>query len=182
MTNEAREELERLIQLVALGNREAFSDLYDLTAPKLLTVCLRVLKDRAAAEETVQEVFVKVWKSCGRYQANGHSPMTWLITIARNTAIDRLRARKPTEDLADYGDRIAGRAPTPEQFAIATSEAARVQRCLEELDPDKRAAITGAYLDGKSYKDLAGEFEIPLNTIRTWLRRGLAALRDCVAR
>lgn len=175
-------DIEALIARVAMGNRDAFSELYDLTSSKLMSVCLRVLKDRGAAEDAVQEVYVKVWNNAQTYQITGHSPMTWLITIARNTAIDRLRARKPVEDIADHDYRLAGSDPTPEQAVIAASEAQLVQKCLDEMDADRRAAVTGAYLDGRSYKDLAAQFEIPLNTIRTWLRRGLASLRECVQR
>ena len=129
----------------------------------------------------MQEVFLKVWKNADRYQVTGHSPMTWLITIARNTAIDRLRARKEHDDLADFDDRIASAAPSPEQSAVAASESRRIVACMDTLEPDRRAAITGAYLDGHSYKDLSEKFNVPLNTMRTWLRRGLAALRECMA-
>lgn len=129
----------------------------------------------------MQEVYVKVWKNADRYQVTGHSPMTWLITIARNTAIDRLRAQKPVSDIADYDDRIAAPTLTPEQSVIAASDASRVVQCLNTLDDDRRDAITGAYLDGKSYKELSAQFTVPLNTMRTWLRRGLAALKECMA-
>lgn len=130
----------------------------------------------------MQDVYVKVWKSADRYQSTGHSPMTWLITIARNTAIDRLRARRPARDIADYNERIAAPGPSPEQSAVASSETRRIVLCLDELDADRRAAITGAYLQGKTYQDLSDQFDVPLNTMRTWLRRGLAALRDCLVR
>lgn len=182
MSSDAGKRIEDLISRVALGNRTAFSELYDETSSKLLAVCLRVLKDRSAAEDAVQEVYVKVWNAADKYQITGHSPMTWLITIARNTAIDRLRAGRQTEDIADHDHRLADSDPTPEQAVIAASEAALVQKCLNEMDADRRAAVTGAYLDGRSYKDLAEHFGIPLNTIRTWLRRGLASLRECVQR
>ena len=93
MTIEQRHEIEALIAHVALGNQAAFSRLYDTTSGKLLAVCLRVLNERAAAEDAMQEVFIKVWKNADRYQVTGHSPMTWLITIApsfRISEIDRL--------------------------------------------------------------------------------------------
>lgn len=182
MTTEERDSIEALIARVALGDQSAFSRLYDATSGKLLAVCLRVLNERAAAEDAMQEVFVKVWNNADRYQVTGHSPMTWLITIARNTAIDRLRARKTDRDIADYSERLAAPGLTPEQSVVAASESRHVLRCLEELDSDRRAAITGAYLEGKSYKELSDQFDVPLNTMRTWLRRGLAALRECMSR
>ena len=107
--------------------------------------------------------------------------MSWLITIARNTAIDRLRQRKAHSDLSDYDDRIAAPGPSPEQSAVAASESRRIVACLDTLESDRRDAITGAYLDGSSYKELAEKFNVPLNTMRTWLRRGLASLRECMS-
>jgi RNA polymerase sigma-70 factor (ECF subfamily) len=182
MTIEQRGEIEALIAKVALGNRVAFSRLYDVTSGKLLAVCLRVLNERAAAEDAMQEVFIKVWKNADRYQVTGHSPMTWLITIARNTAVDRLRARKVDRDIADFSERIAAPGISPEQSAVAASESKQIMRCLDELERDRRDAITGAYLRGLSYKELSDQFDVPLNTMRTWLRRGLVALRECMSR
>lgn len=182
MTPNERDNIETLIAQVALANQVAFSQLYDATSGKLFAVCLRVLNERAAAEDAMQDVYVKVWNNADRYQITGHSPMTWLITIARNTAIDRLRSRKTDRDIADYSERIAAPGLSPEQSAVASSESKQIIRCLDELDTDRRSAITGAYLQGKSYKELSGQFEVPLNTMRTWLRRGLATLRECMSR
>ena len=182
MTPEQREEIEALIGQVSLRDRLAFSRLYDLTSGKLMGVCFRVLKERAAAEDAMQDVFIKVWRNAERYQVTGHSPMTWLITIARNTAIDRLRARRTDADIADYSEQISAPGVSPEQSAIASSESRRIVDCLDELERDRRDAITGAYLDGRSYKDLSAQFDVPLNTMRTWLRRGLQTLRECLAR
>lgn len=174
-------DLEYLISRASLGDRKAFSDLYDLTSAKLLGVCLRVLKDKASAEDALQETFMKVWRYADRYSSNGMSPMTWMITIARNTAIDKLRARKVTDDLSDVEGTLAASGPTPEQSAIAGGEVSRIMGCMGQLDDDKRAAVRGAYLEGLSYADLAAKFDVPLNTMRTWLRRSLASLRECLS-
>lgn len=182
MSADAHARIEGLIAQVALGDRDAFAHLYDATAAKLLAVCLRVLGSREEAEDALQEVFVKVWNSADRYQRTGHSPMTWLITIARNTAIDRLRARRSHDDVAELGDRLAAPGPDPEETALATSQASRMTACLEELDADRRAALTGAYFEGKTYRELADTFAVPLNTMRTWLRRSLLKLRECMSR
>lgn len=165
-----------------MGDRDAFSRLFDATSGKLLAVCLRVLNDRGQAEDAMQDTYVKIWKNAGRFQVTGHSPMTWLITIARNTAIDRLRAQRPTTDFASYEETMPASGPNPEQSAIAASEAKKLTTCLDELPEDRRGAIVGAYLDGQSYADLASRFDVPLNTMRTWLRRGLIALRECMSR
>ncbi|WP_371154810.1 sigma-70 family RNA polymerase sigma factor [Jannaschia sp. 2305UL9-9] len=177
----ALSDIEALIARMGIGDREAFSELYDATSGKLFAVCFRVLKQRNVAEDAMQDAYIKIWKNADRYRVTGHSPMTWLITIARNTAIDRLRARRSHADIETYHDSLAGSGPTPEQAAIATSEARRVIGCLDQLDGDRRDAIRGAYLDGDTYKDLSDRFDVPLNTMRTWLRRGLDALRECLS-
>jgi len=176
-----KSEIEALIARIALGDRDAFDALYDETAGKLLGVCLRVLKERSIAEDALQDVFVKIWKNAEKYRVTGQSPMPWLLTIARNTAIDRLRASKPETDISFYADRLAAPGLTPEQSAIAASEAARLAACLDQLDEERRQAITGAYLNGETYADLATRFAVPLNTMRTWLRRGLISLRECMS-
>lgn len=175
-------DIENAIIRVGLGDRAAFSLLYDATSAKLFGVCLRVLNDRVEAEDTLQDVFVKVWHKAGQYKANGYSPMTWLITLARNTAIDRLRARKTgAVDIDDLHDLSDG-SPTPEAEAIASSERKRLNECFDELEADRSEAVRRAYLDGDSYKDLAARYNVPLNTMRTWLRRSLLTLKDCLSR
>lgn len=177
-----REEIEQLIARVALKDRAAFDMLYDRVHAKLFGVCLRVLHKRAAAEDAMQDTFVKIWNNADKYQVNGLSPMTWLITIARNTSIDRLRMRKKGhQDVNAPGFELASPGPNPEQQAVVSSEMSRLVGCLEELDDSRAAAIRGAYLDGDTYADLATRFEVPLNTMRTWLRRGLLALRACMS-
>lgn len=177
------EEIEALLARCALGERAAMDALYDATSAKLFGICLRVLGDRPAAEDVLQEVYVKVWHASDRYAVNGLSPITWLATIARNAAIDRLRARQRRRETG--GDAIPERAdhgPTPEQSVMATSDAGRIVACLEELTAARRGAVKGAYLDGRSYADLAEAAGVPLNTMRTWLRRSLISLRECMSR
>ena len=176
------QDIEDLIARVALGDRAAFSALYDATSAKLFGVVLRVLADRASAEDAVQDAYMKIWRHAGRYSANGLSPMTWMITIARNTAIDRLRQTRPGVDLDDVADHLTAPGPNPEQSAVAAGEARRIAACLDALDSDKGAAVRGAYLEGQSYADLAARFNVPLNTMRTWLRRSLQSLQECMAR
>lgn len=173
--------LEQLIGRVALGDRVAFDALYAATSAKLFAICLRVLQDRAEAEEALQESYLRIWHHAGRYAANGLSPMTWLITIARNRAIDRARARRPVEG----GEALMAMpdpAPGAEARVVAKSEAGRLTRCLAALDPPRGAAVRGAYLEGMSYADLAARHAVPLNTMRSWLRRSLLSLRECLGR
>ena len=175
-------DIDELIARTALGDRLAFSKLYDRTSAKLFGVCLRVLRNRSEAEEVLQEVYVLIWRKAGAYRANGLSPMTWLITVARNRAIDRLRTQKPGQtDLSDAFE-LPDSRPTPEAEAIAASRRAQLEACLNTLDAARRDAVRGAYLEGLSYKDLAERHRVPLNTMRTWLRRSLLSLRACLTR
>lgn len=175
-------ELEHLLSRIALGDRAAFRALFSATSAKLFGICLRVLRDRAEAEDALQEVYLKIWNKADRYAVTGHSPMTWLITVARNHSIDRLRVRRgegdPLQPEAVFADPAAG----PEARAIAAGEARRIGDCLGELDPDRAEAVRGAYLDGQTYAALAERFNVPLNTMRTWLRRSLLKLKDCLSR
>jgi RNA polymerase sigma-70 factor (ECF subfamily) len=174
--------IEELIARTALRDRDAFAALYDATSAKLFGICLRVLKTRAEAEECLQDVYLRIWNKADRYAVTGHSPMTWLITIARNIAVDRLRARRPGEvDMDEAGD-LAAPGAGPEAAAIARSEARRIADCLDELPAERAGAVRAAYLDGAAYKDLAARYDVPLNTMRTWLRRSLMSLRECLAR
>ncbi len=178
------EEIEALIGKTSMGDRHAFSRLYDLTHAKLFGVCLRILHDRAGAEDALQETYMKIWRHAERYATKGTSPMTWLITIARNTAIDALRRRNRAGQGADMEEVLAMPAPGPgpEAAAIAASEAARIAGCMDELEADRRAAVRGAYLEGLSYAELAERAGVPLNTMRTWLRRSLMKLKECLQR
>ncbi|MBK0327305.1 sigma-70 family RNA polymerase sigma factor [Rhodobacteraceae bacterium F11138] len=180
-----REEIEALLSQVALGDRQAFDSLYTAVSAKLFGVCLRVLKDRAQAEETLQDVFVRIWEKAGQYSVNGLSPMTWLITIARNLSIDRLRAlraRAVDQTGADLADQIADPAPGPEARAVAAGQTSLLAACLDSLPDDRASAVRRAYLDGQSYAELAHDFDVPLNTMRTWLRRSLITLKECLSR
>lgn len=175
------QDLEALMSRIQLRDRDAFSALYSATSAKLFGVILRVLKDRAVAEDVLQEVYVKIWTKADRYSVTGHSPMTWLITVARNAAIDRLRASGPRTEDIDGILTMAASGPTPEQTLVAASEASRIVHCLAQLDTDRAAAVRGVYLEGLSYQDMAERYAVPLNTMKTWLRRSLLSLRECLA-
>ena len=177
-----RDDIETLILRVATGDRAAFQGLYAGTSAKLFGVALRVLGDRAEAEEVLQEIYVKIWHNAARYNVNGLSPMTWLITIARNAAVDRLRKLRRADSPAELQERIADPGAGPEATAIAASERARLAACLAELAATHAEAIRRAYLEGETYAELAARFDVPLNTMRTWLRRSLLKLRECLTR
>ncbi len=174
-------EIAELIARTALRDRAAFRDLYSRTSAKLFGVTLRILRDRSEAEEALQEVYVKIWQRADRYVAGAYSPISWLVAVARNHSLDILRARKPVNDDIEAALDIADAAPDPEQAAVAGGERSRIESCLGELDTDKADAVRGAYLDGVSYDELAARYRVPLNTMRTWLRRSLLKLRECLS-
>jgi len=178
------ERVERLILRVAEGDRTAFAALYNATAAKLYGVALRILQDKAAADDALQDIFVKVWRGAERYAPGGASPMSWLIAIARNHAIDRLRQRQAAgmAPLDGAGLEVAEPRPGPEAQAMAAGERARLAACLDELPAERAAAVRAAYLEGDTYEALADRHGVPLNTMRTWLRRSLLKLRECLSR
>ena len=108
--------------------------------------------------------------------------MTWLITLARNTAIDKLRTRKAGSVDIDQVYDLASSNPSPEDEAVASSERVQLNGCLDELEADRSDAVRCAYLEGDSYKELAARYDVPLNTMRIWLRRSLLKLRECLSR
>lgn len=179
----ARDEIGGLILRVALRDRSAFDRLYHATSAKLFGACLHILKNRPEAEEELQEVFVKIWLKADQFAVTGQSPMSWLIAIARHQAIDRLRARREVAaGLDDAALEVSDQKPGPEAQALASSDRRELQRCLQELKADRAEAVRSAYLEGDSYADLAARHGMPLNTMRTWLRRSLMQLKECLQR
>ncbi|UJW84751.1 sigma-70 family RNA polymerase sigma factor [Devosia sp. SL43] len=169
-----------LIARCALRDRAAFRSLYERTSAKLFGVVLRILKDRSEAEEAIQEVYVKVWQRADRYVAGSTSPISWLVAVARNHSLDILRARRPQADDIDVALEVPDSGPSPERAAEDSDERGRIEHCLGTLEPDRADAVRGAYLDGYSYEELASRYAVPLNTMRTWLRRSLLKLKDCL--
>lgn len=172
--------IEQLLSRVSLGDRRAYAQLYDVAAPKLFGVCVRVLKDHATAEDALQEAWMKIWRYADRYAGGGSSAMGWMVSIARNTAIDKLRAARVTDDLDEVAERLPSSDPTPEQAVLASAQLGEITACLATLDDPRDKAVRGAYLEGLSYAELARKFDVPLNTVRTWLRRSLLSLRECM--
>lgn len=178
-------EIEAAIERLARGDRAAFDALYSAVSGQLFGLCIRVLRDRALAEDALQEAWVRIWHNAGSYRRTGASPIAWLVTVTRNVAIDRLRAERSAatsgaDDLA--ATPVAADEPGPERVVEARGELRRLADCLGELPEGRAQAIRGAYLDGASYVELADRFAVPLNTMRSWLRRGLIALKECMDR
>ncbi len=176
------DELEELISKSALGDRRAFALLYERTSAKLFGVCLRILHQRVQAEDALQEIYVKVWRNAGSFRSDRARPMTWLISIARNQSIDMLRAGASKTEELDEGVEIADDRPDPERIAMSSDAMQRIGACLDELKPERADAVRAAYVEGYAYGELAERHSVPLNTMKTWIRRGLQSLRECLDR
>ncbi len=174
--------LEMLLAQVALGNRTAFEALYRGTSARLFGICLRVLSDRAEAEETLQEVFTTVWRKASQFDAGRSTAMTWLGALARNRAIDRLRSLPPRAARADLdvAQDLEDPGASPAQQADASNDHERLERCLRQLEVRRRSLIRAAFFEGSTYEELAARIQAPIGSIKSWIRRGLLQLRACL--
>jgi len=174
--------LDQLLIEVAEGSRNAFESLYREASSRLFAICLRMLPDRAEAEDALQEVFTTIWHKAHQFDPQRASAKAWLAMIARNKAIDRLRASpgrghnapiEAAEDVADTG-------PSPLQSAERGDESARLEQCLRQLDDRRRSLIRAAFFEGSTYEELAERIASPLGSVKSWIRRGLLQLRGCL--
>jgi RNA polymerase sigma factor (sigma-70 family) len=168
--------------LVATGraDRSAFATVYRLTSAKLFGICLRICSNRQAAEDALSEVYLTVWRRAAAYDPGRGSAISWLSTLARNRAIDWIRTNgrkfEPDKALADLP---SGDVPADAMMLDAENDH-RLHRCLERLDDNQRGAIRTAFFDGCTYAQLAERRSVPLSTIKSWVRRGLMKLKDCL--
>jgi len=175
-------QLARLMAAVAAGDSAALADLYRRTSAKLYGICLRILGSEAEAEEALQEAFVTVWRRASSFDLSKASPITWLSVLTRNKAIDRLRARRLPADTIEAANDIADDGPSAFELIEAAQDRERLAHCLGELDEQPRAAIRAAFFDGLTYQELAERGEVPLGTMKSWIRRSLIRLRGCLER
>lgn len=174
--------LEVLLVQVALGNRAAFAHLYQGTASRLFGICLRVLAQRSEAEDALQDVYTAVWRKAAQFDPSKASATAWLAMIARNKAIDRLRALPSQQRRASVAlaDEIEDPTASPAQAVQIAAERAQMEQCLQRLEPKRRSLIRAAFFDGLTYEELAARIEAPLGSIKSWIRRGLLQLRECL--
>ena len=169
--------------LVACGqeNRSAFRTLYDLTSAKLFGIVLRICNDRQAAEDVLSEVYLTIWRRAGAYEPGRASPISWLATIARNRAIDWRRSNKraPSTPIDEAPD-IADERPDAVATLLQDEDARALHLCLDALDEKQRLAIRTAFFEGVTYAELAERQAVPLGTMKSWVRRGLLRLKDCL--
>jgi len=180
----ARKQLVAALARIAGGDRGALQILYRDTSAKLFAVCLRILHDKGEAEDVLQDVFITVWQRAGTFEPARASPITWLVAIARNRAIDRLRsgAMAARTQTIDEAAAISDNAPSALAQIEGWQEHRRLMDCLGELEPRHADAVRSAFLDGITYDELARRMNIPLGTVKSWIRRSLLRLRECLER
>ncbi|MEU3920519.1 sigma-70 family RNA polymerase sigma factor [Streptomyces sp. NPDC002659] len=175
-------DLQQLLGLVARGDQEAFSRLYDAVCGPVLGLVRAVLRDPAQSEEVTQEVLIEVWRSAARFQPSRGSAMTWILTLAHRRAVDRVRSAQAA---TDRERRAALLEQTPAYDEVTEQVEARlereqVRRCLRTLTELQRQSVTLAYYRGLAYREVAELLAVPLGTVKTRLRDGLIRLRDCL--
>ena len=166
----------------------ALRELYDLTSSKLYGVALRVVSNRTWAEDVVQEAYLNIWRIAADYRASLSPPMAWMGVIVRSRALDFLRRRTSQQadaalELDDaISETVAGNSPDPMDTTQASEQAWALHECLRKLEARQREVVSLAYLRDLSHSELAEQLELPLGTVKTWIRRGLEQLRGCMGR
>jgi RNA polymerase sigma factor (sigma-70 family) len=183
--------LDRIAQGDTPGRRRdaeaALRALYDLTAPRLYGVALRVVGQRDRAEDVLQETFLYVWRSASGFRASLSPPFAWLGLIARSRALDLLRRRAAeradaADDVDAMGDALAGETASPLDASDASEQAWALHECLRKLEARQREVVSLAYFRDLSHSELAQQLRLPLGTVKTWVRRALEQLRGCMGR
>ena len=174
--------MERWLVDISSGDSRALALLYDRVSSRLFGLQLRILNNRALAEEALQETFVKVWKNCGSYSSDKGTPMAWLNTLARFQAID-VRRRELVRHGGDFSrrstldvDALMSGLP-PVQDSLAQSEL--LSLCLQRLRPDVQNCIVAIYCDGYTQEEISTSLNRPMGTVKSWVSRGLKKLREC---
>ncbi len=173
--------LSSALQRVAAGDELALKEVYDHTSAKLFGICLRILKTENEAEDVLQDVYLSVWRRAGTFDQGRSSPITWLAALTRNRAIDRLRTNITRLRETEL-DGVEPPDPSPSALSgiEANEELQRLERCLSALEPAQRQAVRTAFFEGITYDAVAQRMNVPLGTMKGWIRRSLMSLRTCL--
>jgi RNA polymerase sigma-70 factor, ECF subfamily len=165
----------------AAGDRKAFERLYRLTSARLYATARRMLRSEALAQECLQDAYVSIWRNAGSYQPDKSAPLTWMTSIVRHRALDMLRtgAREVT---MDDPQRLIGLvdAAAPLDGRDGPDYVPELHPCLEQLRAEQRECLRLAYFDGLSHAEVAERLMVPLGTVKSWVRRALLQLRECL--
>ena len=177
-----------LLDRIALADESALKELYALTSSKLYGVAVRVVTNREWAEDVLQEAYLNIWKIAGSYKASLSPPMAWMGLLVRSRGLDFLRRRASdradrVQELDDViSDTVAGDSPNTMDTKQASEQAWALHQCLVKLENRQREVVSLAYVRDLSHSELALQLKLPLGTVKTWIRRGLEQLRQCMAR
>jgi len=176
-------ELGRLLERCVLKDQVAFKALYDQTSHRLYATLYSILRIEAIAEEALQETYVKIWHKAAEYQSELGQPMTWMTSIARYHALDILRKRRIREDKETQWEGIplleaVMEQPDPSQMAEYQDILAT---CFDRLTDNQRLCIVKAFLEGRTHDELSESVKSPVGTIKSWIRRGLVSLKECIS-
>lgn len=165
----------------ASGDKFALRRIYDRECPRMLGVAQRILKRRALAEEAVQDSFVLIWRHAARFDQARGSALTWIYAILRNRSISILRdEQRLVSDGEPVSIEQASEDDSPEAVMAKLSDARALQSCLETLPSERRSMVLLAFVQGLSHGEIAGKLSMPLGTVKTWIRRSLLSLRECL--
>ena len=180
------QQLAQWIADTAQGDQRAFQQLYKATAPHLYGLLLRILKTEDKAADALQDAFVKIWQKAGTYAPERGAPITWLLSIARYRALDLLRRRRPEVALPEDADMEAlvladDNANGPALDNETMQSLSAIQKCMKTLQTEQRQSLLFAYYDGMTHTEISKKMDAPLGTVKSWVRRGLTRLRECLA-
>ncbi len=166
----------------ARGDEHALRRIYDAEAARMTGVAMRLLKRRALAEEAVHDAFMLIWRHAAKFDAARGSGLTWVYAILRNRSLSILRSEKRTE-LSDepLGEEIASEDDSPEMVMSKLSDAKALKNCLERLPVERRSLVLMAFVQGLTHGELAGKLNMPIGTVKSWIRRSLMTLKECLA-
>lgn len=173
-------ELVALLRASAGGDREAFASLYRHTSSKLFGICLRMLHNRSEAEDALQGVYITVWRRADSFDPARAAAMTWLITLTRNRCIDHLRRHREAPVDESVTENLTDPDAGPSAHSEASEQRRRLERCLDALGQQQKSAVRAAFFSGATYNELAERCGVPLATMKSWIRRSLIRLRDCL--
>lgn len=165
---------QRCLEACARGDRQALRDLYTQESPRLLGVALRIARDRGVAEDIVHDAFIRVWAGAASFDPSRGSARGWVYSITRHLALNFVRDGARLEPISEHHE------PHRHDHDSFDGQSAQIYRCLEQLEPARRSCILHAYVDGCTHAEIARKLGTPLGTVKAWIKRSLAALRECM--
>jgi RNA polymerase sigma-70 factor (ECF subfamily) len=171
---------EAALEACARGERFALRALYDRESAWLMAVILRIVRDAELAQDVLQDAFLQIWQKAGTYRRELGSGRGWIYTVARHRALDEVRRVRPEVNIGEDYQSLAEALPTSEPDELPHDEAA-LAHCLAQLDDPKRQCVVDAFVEGYTHEQIAARLSKPVGTVKSWIRRGLIALKECLS-